>query len=94
MSGELVVVIAETNSGKTTFAMDMIQSNVKRGKKCFYINMEFPIETVWENRWLFLNNKGKTNLTDIDPLSPEEKAFKDVYIKNKLSQFEYHNSPR
>jgi hypothetical protein len=94
MSWELVTIVARSNSGKTTFAMDMIQTNAKRWKKCFYINLEFPIETMWQSRWLFVNWKKKRNITDIDPLSDQEKIEMDDYVKTKLKQFDYHNSPK
>lgn len=94
MSWELVTIVAEGNSGKTTFAMDIIQRNSMEGKKWFYINLEFPIETVRQNRWLFMNNKRKRNLTDIDPLSPEERGAMDRYVKDKLSKFSYYNEPQ
>lgn len=93
MSWELVTVVAQSNSWKTTFAMNIIQTNVLRWKKCFYINLEFPIETVWESSWLYLNWKKKRNLTDIEPLTPEQEENKRFYIQKKLSQFDYHNNP-
>jgi hypothetical protein len=58
-----------------------------------YINLEFPIETMWKSRWLFLNSKKKRNLTDIDPLSVEDKLKMDNYIKSKLREFDYVNHP-
>jgi len=94
MSWELVTVIAESNSGKTSFAMDIIQTNTKRWKKCFYINLEFPIETMWESRWLFLNWKKKRNITDIDPLDEAEVRIMNKYVKEKIAQFDYHNEPK
>jgi len=94
MSWELVTIVAESNSGKTTFAMDIIQANAKLGKKWFYINLEFPIETMREWRRLFLNNKKKRNLTDLEPLTRDEKYQKDKYVKEKLAQFDYHNAPK
>ena len=33
MTGELATIIAESNSGKTTFALDMIARNSNRGIK-------------------------------------------------------------
>jgi RecA/RadA recombinase len=90
----LVTIVARSNSGKTTFAMDIIQANAKRGKKCFYINLEFAIKTMWENRWLFINGKKKRNLTDLDPLSDEDRSKMDKYVDDKLKQFEYHNEPK
>jgi KaiC/GvpD/RAD55 family RecA-like ATPase len=55
MSGELITVVAESNSGKTTFAMDIINRNSKLGRKCFYINLEFAIDTMRKSRWLWLS---------------------------------------
>lgn len=93
MSWELVTIVAESNSWKTTFAMDMITRNANLWKKCFYINLEFPIETMRESRWLEFNWKRKRNLTDIEPLTKEECIRKDKYVKEKLDQFDYYNNP-
>lgn len=93
MSWELVTIVAESNSWKTTFAMDIIQVNAQRGKKCFYINLEFPIETMRQSRRLYINGKKKRNMTDIDPLSSGEKIKMDSYVESKLKQFDYHNDP-
>jgi len=93
MSGELMTVVAASNSWKTTFAMDIIQVNASRWKKCYYINLEFPIETMREGRRLFINNKKKRNLTDIDPLSDDDRVKMDIYVQQKLKQFDYYNNP-
>lgn len=94
MSWELVTVVAESNSGKTTFAMDIIKENANRWVKALYINLEFPIETVWKQRRLYLNGKKKRNLTDLDPLSNEEEYEMERYVKDNLSKFEYYNEPK
>lgn len=93
MSGELVTIVAESNTGKTTFAMDMIYRNVERGKKCLYINLEFGIEQVATNNRLFLNGKRKSNLTDLDPLTYEEQSKLNEYVKWYLGRFEHISSP-
>lgn len=93
MSWELVTIVAESNTGKTTFAMDMIARNVERGKKCLYINLEFGIEQVATNNWLFMNGKKKRNLTDIEPLSHEDQMKLKEYTKWYLSRFENISSP-
>ena len=93
MSGELVTIVAESNSGKTTFAMDIISRNADRWCKGFYINLEFPIETMWQSRWLWLNWKSKLNLTDIAPLTKEENDQMDAYVKQMLGKFDYYNEP-
>lgn len=90
---ELVVIVWESNSWKTTFAMEMIERNVKRGKKCYYMNFEFSIETMWTNRWLWEKWKDKSVLTDVSPLTEEEKQELDDYVKEKLEQFDYYNNP-
>lgn len=93
MSGELVWVVAQTNSWKTTFAMNMLQANKSIGKKWFYINLEFEIAQVAQKRWLEFNNKTKKNMTDLDPLTENEKRSMEKYIKDYLSRFEYYNEP-
>lgn len=93
MSGELVTIIAESNSWKTTFAMDIISKNAELWKKWFYINLEFPIRTMRESRWLWMNNKTKRNLTDLDPLSEEDKIKLDAYVDRQLWKFSYYNNP-
>lgn len=93
MSWELVTIVARSNSGKTTFAMDIIQANANRWKKGFYINLEFNIRTVWESKWLFLNGKKKRNLTDIDPLSEQDKNNMNWYVDSMLKKFDYYNAP-
>lgn len=92
MSGELVTVVAESNSGKTTFAMDIIDRNSKLGRKCFYINLEFAIDTMWKGRWLWLNWKKKENLTDLAPLTPEEERQMNDYVQTNLKKFDYYNN--
>lgn len=93
MSGELVTVVAKTNSWKTTFAMNMLQENKKIGKEWFYINLEFIIETVARTRRLSINNKKKRNLTDLEPLDEREQDLLDRYVKAYLSKFKYYNNP-
>ena len=92
MSGELITVVAESNSWKTTFAMDIINRNSKLGRKCFYINLEFAIDTMRKSRWLWLNWKKKENLTDINPLSPEEEKQMNDYVNENLKKFDYYNN--
>ena len=94
MSWELMTIVALSNSWKTTMAMDMIQVNANLGKRCFYINLEFPIETVWRSRWLFLNWKTKRNLTDLDPLNEDDKLKMDTYVQNQLLKFDSFSDPK
>ena len=93
LTGELVTIIAESNSWKTTFALDMIERNSKKWIKGYYINLEFPIRTMWESRWLWLHNKSKRDLSVEWTLTDEEKADMEAYITRSLSKFEYYNSP-
>lgn len=94
MSGELATVVAKTNSWKTTFAMNLLQSNKKLWKEWFYINLEFAIDTVAKSRRLYINKKRKRNLTDLDPLTPQEQHELNTYVKNYISKFKYHNNPQ
>ena len=93
LTGELVTIIAESNSWKTTFALDMIERNSKKWIKGYYINLEFPIRTMWESRWLWFHNKSKRDLSAEWSLTPEEKQDLEDYISKSLSKFEYYNSP-
>lgn len=92
MTWELATIIAESNSWKTTFALDMISRNARNWIKGYYINLEFPIETMRQSRWLWLHNKTKRNLTDIDPLKKEEIADLEKYVNEQLSRFDYYNN--
>lgn len=93
MTGELATIIAESNSWKTTFALDMIEKNASRGVKWLYINLEFPIETMWQSRWLWFHNKTKTDLTNEWTLTKEEIADLENYVNNNLNKFKSYNSP-
>lgn len=92
MSGELVTIVAESNSWKTTFAMDIISKNAELWRKGFYINLEFPIETMWQSRWLWFHWKGKEALTDLSELTPYEKEDMEKYIDTMLKKFDYYNN--
>lgn len=92
MSGELVTIVAESNSGKTTFAMDIINKNAERWRKWFYINLEFPIETMWQSRWLWFHWKWKDALTDLNELSDYEKKDMQEYVDGMLKKFDYYNN--
>lgn len=94
MEKELITVVAETNSWKTTFAMDIIDRNSKLWRKGFYINLEFPIETVRQSRWLRGHGKTKINLTDLNPLSEQEQKDMDEYVQKNLKRFDYYNDPK
>lgn len=93
MTWELATIIAETNSWKTTFALDMIDRNSKKWIKGFYFNLEFAIETMWQSRWLWFHGKTKKDLTEDWNLTEEEIKDMEEYINNNLSKFQYFNSP-
>lgn len=93
MSGDLVTIIAPSNSGKTTLALDIIKRNAKLGRKWMYINLEFEIATVPRSRWMWAHWKNKMDLTDLGNMAKEEKADMDKYIKDYLSEFDYYNNP-
>lgn len=93
LSWELVTLVAETNSWKTTFAMDMITRNTNRWRKWLYINLEFPAETVWKNKWLWVHGKTKQNLSDLAPLSDQEEKEMNAYVEEKMKTFETYSNP-
>lgn len=93
MTWELVTIIAESNSWKTTFALDMIEKNAQRWVKWYYINLEFPIETMRQSRWLWFHGKDKRSLTDLNSLTDEEIADLENYVNSRIWKFEYYNNP-
>jgi hypothetical protein len=93
LTGELATIIAESNSWKTTFALDMIERNAQKWIKGFYINLEFPIETMWQSRWLWFHDKTKRDLSWESTLTAEEKKDMDNYIQENLKKFKYYNKP-
>ena len=93
MSWDLVTIIAPSNSGKTTLALDIIKRNAKLGRKWMYINLEFEIATVPRGRWMRAHWKNKMDLTDLWTMTEEEKKDMDDYIKSYLSEFDYYNNP-
>lgn len=92
MSGELVTIVAESNSWKTTFALDLISRN-SDNIKCYYINLEFPMETVWQWKWLWFHNKSKACLTNLELLSEEEKKDMADYVERQLKKYDYYSQP-
>lgn len=93
MTWELATIVAESNSWKTTFAMDMIERNAEKWVKGYYINLEFPIETVWQNKRLWFHWKTKNDLTDKWKLTDSEIKDLEWYINSNLAKFQYYNSP-
>lgn len=94
MAWELVTVIAEPNSWKTTFALDTLNRNkTEKWRKGFYINLEFNIRNVWRQRRLARHWFDKLNLTDLSPLSPADRTAMDLFVDWELSKFDYVNEP-
>lgn len=89
---ELVTIVAETNSWKTTFWMDLIKRNAEKWRKGFYINLEFDIRNVWKDKWLWFHNKTKANLTDLNPLTDDELADMEKYIDDNLKLFDSYSN--
>lgn len=65
---DMVTIVAEWNSWKTTFALDICRRNEAEGHKCFYLNLEFWLETTFQRRWQELHNLTKIDLTKISEL--------------------------
>lgn len=94
MAWELVTIVAESNSWKTTFALDILARNKnEKNRKGFYINLEFDIRNVWRQRRLSAHWFDKMNLTDLSPLSASDKASMDSFVNNELSKFDFFNEP-
>ena len=92
MTWELVTIVAESNSGKTTFALDIIKRNAGKVKG-FYINLEFSMETMWQSRRLWFNNKSKSCLTNLELLTDQEKDDMAKYVSSNLSMYDYYSNP-
>lgn len=90
---ELATIIAEANSWKTTFALEMIDRNAGLWVKGYYINLEFPIETTYERRRLWYHNKDKSDLSTSKPLTPEEQADIERYVNEQLNKYAYLSEP-
>jgi hypothetical protein len=73
--------------------MDMMARNASRGRKGLYINLEFPAETTWKNRWLRMHGKSKQNLSDLAPLTESEEAEMNAYVKEKMKMFDTFSEP-
>jgi len=93
MSWELVTIVAESNSWKTIFALDLIRRNSENGIKWLYINLEFPMETMWQSRWLWFNNKSKSCLTNLESLTDDEKKDMARFVSDNLNKYKYYNNP-
>ena len=90
---ELATIVAEANSWKTTFALEMIDRNAELWVKWYYINLEFPIETTYERRWLWYHGKEKSDLSTSKPLTPEEQTDIERYVNEQLNKYAYLSEP-
>lgn len=90
---ELATIIAEANSWKTTFALEMIDRNAELWVKGYYINLEFPIETTYERRRLWYHGKDKSDLSTSKPLTPTEQADIERYVNEQLNKYAYLSEP-
>lgn len=93
MSWELVTIVAESNSWKTTFAMDLIKKNADMWRKWLYINLEFNVETVRKDKRMRFNGKTKRNITDLNPMSESEKKAMNEYIRSSMEKFDSVSRP-
>ena len=92
-SEDLVTIVAEPNSWKTTFALDILTRNAEKWRKWFYVNLEFDIRNVWRQRWLSRNWFNKMNLTDLAPLPEDKRKAMDTFVDWELSKIDYVNNP-
>ena len=90
---ELATIVAEANSWKTTFALEMIDRNAELWVKGYYINLEFPIETTYERRRLWYHGKDKSDLSTSKPLTPSEQADIERYVNEQLNKYAYLSEP-
>lgn len=93
MTWELITIVAESNSWKTTFALDLMKRNAEHWIKGYYINLEFPMETMWQSRRLWFHWKSKSCLTDLNKLTDEEKADMQDYVSQQLELYKYCSMP-
>jgi hypothetical protein len=48
---------------------------------------------MWQGRWLWLNNKSKNALTNLEPLTEEEKQDMAKYVTDNLNKYKYYSNP-
>lgn len=83
---DVVTLFAQGNSWKTTFALDICRRNEAEWHKCFYLNLEFALETTFESRWQSKHWLGKIEFTQI---SPEDKKAMKAYVDNEMSKIHH-----
>jgi len=100
LPGQSYLLYADTNVGKSVFAVNMIVDMAKRGVKCLYFDLENSMEMTME-RLMFVAADGKVNLTNwraaveeknteeiIKSMSTLKDILGDIYIwdLNKLNE--------
>ena len=85
---DIVTIVAEGNSWKTTFALDICRRNEEEGHKCFYLNLEFWLETTFQRRRQEKHGLNKIELTQISSLDRENM---NKYVKECLNWI-HHDS--
>lgn len=83
---DVATLIAQWNSWKTTFALDICRRNEAEWHKCFYLNLEFALETTFESRWQSKHWLDKIAFTEI---SKEDKVAMKAYVDNELSKIHH-----
>ena len=83
---DLATIVAEWNSWKTTFALDICRRNQAEWHKCYYINLEFNIRTTFQNRWQQMHWLGKIALTEI---TDEQREDMKQYVDKQLADLNY-----
>jgi len=96
VSGELVLIAAATNKGKTSFWLNILKQN--KGKKVWLLNMEFEISDTF--RFQFLRSKWykdheiKKIWTNLHPISEEEEKEIQEYIDKRMKEISTYNLPQ
>lgn len=87
---DIATIVAEWNSGKTTFALDIARRNEAEWRKCFYLNLEFWLETTFQRRRQEKHWLNKIQLTEI---SEQDRANLNSYVASCLSWI-HHSSEK
>ena len=96
VSGELVMIAAATNKGKTSFWLNILKAN--REHKVGLINMEFDIADTF--RFQYLRSKGyndnqlKSVGTSLSPTTDEFEKEIQGYIDKRMNEVNIHNLPQ
>lgn len=83
---DVATLIAQWNSWKTTFALDIVRRNEAEWHKCFYLNLEFALETTFQSRWQSVHWLDKIAFTQI---SAEDKLAMNSYVETELSKIHH-----